>query len=371
MISFGERLKRARKRIGFTQKQAADAIAISDKSLSRYENDSSAPDPYTISALISLYDVSADYILGLTDEMGRVTRPFGGSVDIKTLLMTDAAMTEECLKKAFASGICGDTGLRRASEYSVLGGGKRVRAFLTLETCAAFGGEKKTALPFAAAIECIHAFSLVHDDMPCMDDDDMRRGKPSTHKAFGEAEALLCGDELFCMAFELAAGNECVPAQTTRRVVLELSRGSGALGMAGGQQYDLCELPESYDELIRLHRMKTGALIAAACVNGYYAACERPDKSTLSDIREYAYSIGLAFQIVDDILDVISDEATLGKPIGSDAAQGKITSLTFMTIDEARAESARLTERAKSAIAPYDGNGVLRSFADYLLARTF
>ena len=292
-------------------------------------------------------------------------------MDIKELLKANAALTEKYIAEAFESGVCGDTGLRRASEYSVLGGGKRIRAFLTLECCRAFGGEVAAALPFAAAIECIHAFSLVHDDMPCMDDDDMRRGKPSTHKAFGEAEALLCGDELFCMAFELAASNDKVSSDTVRRVVLELSRGSGALGMAGGQQYDLCELPANYEELVRLHRMKTGALIAASCVNGYFAACDEPDDALLCDIREYAYSLGLAFQIIDDILDVISDEKTLGKPIGSDAAQGKVTSLSFMSIDEARAESARLTDAAKRSIAPYDKDGVLRALADHLLSRTF
>ena len=290
---------------------------------------------------------------------------------LSELLRADAALTEDFLSGVFADGVCGDTGLRRACEYSVLGGGKRIRAFLTLEFCRTFGGLVSNAIPFAGAIECIHAFSLVHDDMPCMDNDDIRRGKPSTHKAFGEANALLCGDELFCMAFELASSNKTVSSDVVNRVILELSRASGALGMNGGQFYDLCESPESFDELVRLHKMKTGALIAASCVNGYYTACETPIDDVISDIRDYAYSIGLAFQVIDDILDVTSDEKTLGKPIGSDIEQGKVTSLSFMTIDEAKEESARLTEHAKDVISKYDSDGILRGFADYLLSRTY
>ena len=293
------------------------------------------------------------------------------NTDLKEKLGSYAKLTESELRSVFDKGLCGDTGLCTASEYSVLGGGKRIRAFLLLEFCSAFGGEVPAALPFAAAIEMIHAFSLVHDDMPCMDNDDMRRGKPSTHKAFGEAEALLCGDELFCLAFEVASSNERVSAETKCRVINEFARGAGALGMAGGQHYDLCELPSNYGELKRLHRMKTGALIAASCINGYYTACPEPDESVCSDIRSFAYDLGLAFQIIDDILDVVSDPETLGKPIGSDAEQGKVTSLSFMTIDEARNEAAMLTKRAKSVISKYEGTQTLCDFADYLLERVY
>ena len=282
-----------------------------------------------------------------------------------------ADLTEKTLSEVFAKGLCGNTGLREASEYSVLGGGKRIRAFLLLEFCSAFGGKIEAALPFAAAIEMIHAFSLVHDDMPCMDNDDMRRGKPSTHKAFGEAEALLCGDELFCLAFEVASSNPHVDAEVRCRVVNEFARSSGALGMAGGQHYDLCELPGNYDELVRLHKMKTGALICASCLNGYYTACASPVGSVCENIRDYAYSLGLAFQIIDDILDVTADPAILGKPVGSDKEQGKVTSLTFMTVEEARAEAAALTERAKSSIALYPGTQTLCDFADHLLKRIY
>ena len=290
---------------------------------------------------------------------------------LKERIKEYASLTESKLKDVFDKGLCGDTGLRTASEYSVLGGGKRIRAFLLLEFCSAFGGDINAALAFAAAIEMIHAFSLVHDDMPCMDNDDMRRGKASTHKAFGEAEALLCGDELFCLAFEVAASNELVTAETRCRVINEFARGAGALGMAGGQHYDLCELPSNYEELVRLHRMKTGALIAASCINGYYTACSVPKDGVCADIRSYAYDIGLAFQIIDDILDVTSDPETLGKPIGSDAEQGKVTSLSFFTVDDARKEAANLTDRAKSVIGKYEGTKLLCEFADYLLDRIY
>lgn len=290
---------------------------------------------------------------------------------LKDKIREYAKLTEEELRSVFERGLCGDTGLRTASEYSVLGGGKRIRAFLLLEFCSSFGGDVRAALPFAAAIEMIHAFSLVHDDMPCMDNDDMRRGKPSTHKAFGEAEALLCGDELFCLAFEVAASNEFVSAETKCRVINEFAKGAGALGMAGGQHYDLCELPSDYEELKRLHRMKTGALITASCINGYYTSCPESDETVCADIRSFAYDLGLAFQIIDDILDVTSNPETLGKPIGSDKEQGKITSLSFMSIDDARNEATKLTKQAKSAISKYNGTKTLCEFADYLLERIY
>lgn len=292
-------------------------------------------------------------------------------IDVGHILRIDADLTEKYIKTVFDSGLCGDTVLREASEYSVLGGGKRIRAALVIEFCRMFGGNDAQSVPFAAAIEMIHAFSLVHDDMPCMDNDDMRRGKPSTHKAYGEAEGLLCGDELFCLAFEVMAMNENVPATTVKRAVREFARCAGALGMMGGQHYDLCETPKTWDELVRLHRMKTGALIAASCLNGYYAACAEPDGSVCERIKTYAYNVGLAFQITDDILDVTADEKTLGKPVGSDERNGKVTSLTFMTIDEARAEASRLTREAKEAISGFVASETLCDLADYLLSRVF
>lgn len=291
--------------------------------------------------------------------------------DVKNMLASDAEDTENYIKGIFESGLCGSTRLREAAEYSLLGGGKRIRAALAIEFCRMFGGDTKSALPFAAAIEMIHAFSLVHDDMPCMDNDDMRRGKPSCHKAYGEAEALLCGDELFCLAFEVMTMNSYVPDSTVRRAVGEFARCAGALGMIGGQHYDLCEKPETYDELVRLHRMKTGALIAASCLNGYYAAEPEPSEEICRDLRKYAYALGLAFQITDDILDVTSDEQTLGKPIGSDEENGKVTSLTFLSLEEASNEAERVTKEAISAIKKYPSSEALCDLAKYLRSRSF
>lgn len=291
--------------------------------------------------------------------------------DVKKLLSENAELTEKFLVRLFDEGIAGDTLLAESARYSVLGGGKRIRASLVMEFCRMFGGSDDAALPFAAAIEMIHAFSLVHDDMPCMDNDDMRRGKPSCHKAFGEAEALLCGDELFCAAFEVMTMNDAVPDSTVRRVVREFARCAGAYGMMGGQHYDLCELPQNYDELVRLHRMKTGALIAASCLCGYYAASAEVDEVACERIKTYAYNVGLAFQITDDILDVTADEKALGKPVGSDAKNGKITSLTYMTIDEAKNEAKRLTQEAIEAIVEYDGSDRICALAEYLLSRAY
>ena len=165
--------------------------------------------------------------------------------------------------------------------------------------------------------------------------------------------------------------NSYVPDSTVRRAVGEFARCAGALGMMGGQHYDLCEKPETYDELVRLHRMKTGALIAASCLNGYYAAEPEPSEEICRDLRKYAYALGLAFQITDDILDVTSDEQTLGKPIGSDEENGKVTSLTFLSLEEASNEAERVTEEAISAVKKYPSSEALCDLAKYLRSRSF
>jgi len=291
--------------------------------------------------------------------------------DVKSMLSENAEITEKYIESIFEKGLCGNNNLTESSKYSILGGGKRIRASLVLEFCRLFGGDDKASLPFAAAIEMIHAFSLVHDDMPCMDNDDMRRGKPSCHKKYGEGQALLCGDELLCLAFEVMISNDNVSASTVKRVVKEFAVCSGALGMMGGQQYDLFETPSNWDELVRLHKMKTGALICASSLVGYYAATENPDSDTVEKIKTYAYNIGLAFQITDDILDEIADEKILGKPVKSDEKNGKITSLTFMTIEEAITEAKRLTDEAIDAISSFEGSERLCSLAEFLLNRSF
>lgn len=291
--------------------------------------------------------------------------------ELHSALKQDASDVEVALQEWLSPRYSGDTVLAEAMGYAVLGGGKRIRGFLALSFCRLFGGEPKAAMPFACAIEMVHAYSLVHDDMPCMDNDDMRRGKPSCHRAFGEANALLAGDALLTQAFEVTARNAEVSDAARVRAVRALAQGAGALGMVGGQYYDLSDTCASFDELYRLQSMKTGALIRTACLLGYYAAVEQTDPTVESNIAEYAEGIGFAFQIVDDLLDVRSDVAILGKPVGSDAKNDKKTILSFMSEIEAEQLAARCTAEAKAALADYPGAQVLCDLADYLLGRHF
>ncbi len=253
-----------------------------------------------------------------------------------------------------------------AIAYSVLGGGKRIRAFLVLEFCKLFGGNIEDAEPYASALEMVHAYSLIHDDLPCMDNDDMRRGKPSCHKKYGETVALLAGDALLTYAFETAASAK----NNTALAVSTLAKCAGALGMCRGQEIDLAGTCSSYDELTHLHNLKTGALINAACTLGYLASGKEPDKEILDRIKEYSLSIGLAFQIIDDLLDVRSTAEELGKPIGSDDKNGKKTVLTFMSEDEADKEAYDLSAKAATMFENMDNSDVVCQLPMYLYKRT-
>ena len=288
---------------------------------------------------------------------------------IETRLKEAAEKTEVALEQYFKDGWGGDTVLAEAMQYSLLGGGKRIRAFLVLEFCRLFGGTEKAAMPYACALEMVHAYSLIHDDLPCMDDDDLRRGKPSCHKQFDEAIALLAGDTLLTMAFEVAASNPNVSPKSIQLAVQTLAREAGALGMAGGQTLDLANTVAGYKALRKIHMMKTSALIKAACTIGYYAACDKPVQSDLDNIRLYAEAIGLAFQIHDDLLDVKSDTATLGKRVGSDAKNQKKTVLAFLTMAEAEEEEALLTLLAVEAVSEYISSDILCKLAIWLLSR--
>jgi len=258
-----------------------------------------------------------------------------------------------------------------AMRYSVLGAGKRVRPFLVLEFCGLAGGKLEDALPFACALEMIHSYSLVHDDLPCMDNDVLRRGKPTTHVEFGYANALLAGDALLTYAFEVALSSPDVSDSAKCEAIRLLSSRAGAKGMIGGQQIDLDSEHKSIsiDLLKYLHSLKTGALISCACELGCIAAGLEADHPLRKAAAEYASLIGVTFQIIDDILDVEGDEAIFGKPIGSDAEQGKTTFLTFMSVPEARKYASELTQKAKAAISGFEGSDVLCEFADYLLNR--
>ncbi|MDD6265961.1 MAG: polyprenyl synthetase family protein [Clostridia bacterium] len=257
-----------------------------------------------------------------------------------------------------------------AMRYGVLGGGKRVRPFLAIEVCRMLGGKTEDVMPYACALEHIHSYSLVHDDMPCMDNDVLRRGKPTMHVKYGEANALLCGDALLTKAFEIATENENADPKIQSRAVKSIADLSGAFGMIGGQMLDLASEGKniSPEDMRYLHSLKTGALIKCACRLGIIASgCT--DEGITADIDEYARCIGITFQIIDDILDKTGDEATFGKSIGSDEKQNKTTYLSFMSVEEAYSEADKLTKKAVAAIEKYENSEVLTEFAAWLYAR--
>lgn len=259
--------------------------------------------------------------------------------------------------------------LFEAMAYTTMAGGKRIRAFLTLTFARMSGGTVEGALPFACALEMIHAYSLIHDDLPCMDDDDMRRGKPSNHKVFGEAEALLAGDALLTYAFEICGSNPHVSAQCARDAVVYLARYAGACGMVGGQVLDLEgeKRKLTREELHHVHDLKTSCLIQAAAVLG---CCTSDNGQKYIEVaKNYGRNIGLSFQVKDDILDVTGDEATLGKPIGSDADNNKTTYFDFMTMEEVKSYAKELTDNACAGLDDSQYALILKDLAYYLLER--
>lgn len=293
-------------------------------------------------------------------------------MEIEQLLLQDAALVNAALPAYLASTDDATAVLYESMRYSALSGGKRIRPFLVLEFCRLFGGEERAALPFACAIECVHASSLIHDDMPCMDNDALRRGKPTNHIVFGEDTALLAGDALITRGYELAARNPYVPPQTALAATAMLLRAAGAEGMMGGQQIDLSAEKRrvDFETLLKMHAKKTGALIRASALLGCYAAginSEAEPRAVAA--AAYADGIGLAFQIIDDILDATGDEKTLGKKTHADDVMGKTTFLSYMSVREAYAYAVRVTETAKEAVSEFESNEALTAFADYLLDR--
>ena len=240
-----------------------------------------------------------------------------------------------------------------AMEYSLLAGGKRIRPVLTLECCRMCGGEPETALPLAGAVEMIHTYSLIHDDLPCMDDDDLRRGRPTNHKVYGEATAVLAGDALLTAAFEVILDARSLPPERLLTAAAVLARAAGGWGMVGGQVLDMAGEGHalSLSEVEELQRMKTGALITAAAEMGCVAAGGAQEQRAA--VRRYAEKLGLAFQIQDDILDVVGNAAALGKSVGSDARSEKTTFVTLKGVETCRKLVRRLTEEAKEALAVF------------------
>ena len=289
----------------------------------------------------------------------------------KTILFEDAAAVESLLDTLYRGGGRCDAVLDEACRYSLMAGGKRVRPALTLEFCRLFGGDPTNALPFAAAVEMIHTFSLIHDDLPCMDDDDLRRGRPTNHKVFGEAYALLAGDGMALDAFGMAASNEAVSPEARVMAVTLLSRAAGCGGMVRGQIVDMFGETNTltYEELLFLHANKTGALIRVAAQLGVLAAGYDLASPEMKAAEGYAERIGLAFQVIDDILDVTSTPEVMGKSVGGDEAHHKNTFLSFADLSEAEDFAARLTDEAVALVSHYESSERLIALAKYLSVR--
>ena len=252
----------------------------------------------------------------------------------------DGFFREDCPQKV----------LLDAMRYSLLAGGKRIRPVLLLKFCEAAGGERSAALPAACGIEMLHTYSLIHDDLPCMDNDDLRRGKPTCHKVFGETNAVLAGDALQSAAYGAVLSSPVAPERTAA-MAKTLAFAAAEQGMCGGQYLDTSKegLPVTEDELYEIHRRKTGALLRAACVMG--VQCAGGTVEQVSAAEDFAMNLGLAFQIRDDVLDTISTVDELGKPIGSDAAEKKTTFVSLLGVEECSRLVHEHTEKAKSAIA--------------------
>jgi geranylgeranyl diphosphate synthase type II len=277
--------------------------------------------------------------------------------------LIDFLPKEDCLQK----------NVIEAMRYSISAGGKRIRPVLLLEFCRVCGGDVVSALPFACSVEMIHTYSLIHDDLPCMDDDDLRRGKPSCHVKFGEATALLAGDALLSLAFETALCNNCnskIKSENIISAVCELAQASGANGMVGGQIIDL-EYENKKTNLTvieTMHSKKTGAMIAAAAKMGCIIADAGEEKITAAS--EFAKKIGLAFQIVDDILDATSSDEKLGKPVGSDSENDKSTYVTHLGIEKSQILANQLTTDALCHLEIFGNENVfLKELAQRLANR--
>ena len=284
------------------------------------------------------------------------------------------ARMETALARVLPEPVIAPEKLHAAMRYATLGGGKRIRPMLAFAAGEAVGADPARVEHAACAVELIHVYSLTHDDMPCMDDDDLRRGKPTCHVQFDEATALLVGDALQSLAFEVLAGTDaCVDASTQVAMLALLARASGSRGMAGGQAVDLAATGQSLElaELEFMHIHKTGALIEAAVLLGAMSG-GAPSAAARAGLERYAHCVGLAFQVMDDVLDAETDTATLGKTAGKDAAQGKATYLTLMNAKEARAYAGELIADALAAIALFGAAGSrLADIARFIIERRY
>ncbi len=262
--------------------------------------------------------------------------------------------------------------IHRAMRYSLFAGGKRMRPVLCLAAAEACGGRRADALPAACAVECVHTYSLVHDDLPCMDDDDLRRGRPTSHRVFGEGVAVLAGDALLTRAFEILAGAQPAARHPVAAMIRELAVASGSRQLIAGQVADLEgeSRPATRAQLRFIHERKTAAMIEASLRLGGMSANATPAR--LAALTDFGRSLGLAFQVIDDILDVTQTSEKLGKSAGKDAAAEKATYPAVMGIEASRREARRLTEAATRALRPLGARAAtLRAIGDHLLAREF
>ena len=289
--------------------------------------------------------------------------------DIEQALLETAAWVDDSLRRRLARCQGASPRLAESMRYSIMAGGKRLRPALVLWCCEACDGRQADALPAALAVECVHTFSLIHDDLPALDNDDLRRGRAANHKKFGEATAILAGDGLLALAFEILARDVADPALVAA-MVAELAAAAGWEGMIGGEAADLEgeALPPNAGLVARIHADKTARLIQAACRLGALAA--RADDASVSDLARYGHELGLAFQAVDDLLDATATARQLGKNTGKDASSGKQTYLRAVGMEEGRRIAKVSVDQAVAALARFGSNAAkLASLARYVLER--
>lgn len=300
--------------------------------------------------------------------------PQSPAFDLPAYLATQTKLVEQALNKALPTTRTQPSVLHEAMRHSMFAGGKRLRPILTLAATEACEGDTKAALSLAAAVECVHTFSLIHDDLPCMDDDDLRRGVPTCHVVYGEANALLAGDALVALAFELTASHPGTSHYTTGAMVSELAHTAGSRWLIGGQVLDLQAEGDpgkvNPAMLRKIHMSKTAALLTCSLRLGGMSANASPRE--LDALTEFGHATGLAFQIIDDILDATQSSDKLGKTAGKDAAAGKATYPAIHGMEKSKKEALRLTRRALDSLAIFKGKETpLVAIAHYLLDREF
>ena len=293
------------------------------------------------------------------------------TTELEAALKDAVARVEETLEELLPESNGPEARVLEAMRYATLGGGKRLRPFLTMQSGQLFGIDDETMLRVATAVECVHVYSLIHDDLPAMDDDDLRRGKPTVHKQYDDATAILAGDALLTLAFEILSDDETHPDPYVRcQLVSSMAKAIGPRGMVAGQMIDLVTENQNPDigTVTRLQRLKTGELIAFACKTG--AIIGRASKEARHALEGYAHDLGLAFQMVDDLLDVEGDEAEAGKALRKDAARGKATFVEILGAERARAQAELLAGQASRHLDLFDEKAdLLRALTEFVMNR--